>query len=343
MKADYKVPNEGYGSAAEFPIAPWTDLLRTAIKDLAELLDFVELSHSELDEAPMLDSAFPLLVPRGFAARMRKRDPHDPLLRQVLPLARERDAVPGFDRDPLDEIRRSQSGVIRKYAGRALLVTTAACPIHCRYCFRRHFPYADQSASRASWTDAIAALERARDVSEVILSGGDPLTLANGRLKTLIDKLERLDHLRTLRIHTRFPIVLPERIDAELRSILAASRLRTVVVVHCNNAQEIDASVERALAALHADGAMLLNQSVLLRGINDDAATLRALSERLLDAHVLPYYLHALDPVAGSAHFDVPEREALALAEEMRNALPGYLVPRLVRELPGELSKTMLT
>ena len=343
MKADYRVSNESYGSAAKFPIAPWTDLLRTAIKDLAELLDFVELSHSELDEAPIVHPTFPLLVPRGFAARMRKRDPHDPLLRQVLPLARERDAVSGFVRDPLAEFERSQSGVIRKYAGRALLVTTAACPIHCRYCFRRHFPYADQSASRASWADAIAALERARDISEVILSGGDPLTLANSRLKSLIDKLERLDHLRTLRIHTRFPIVLPERIDAELLSSLAASRLRTVVVVHCNHAQEIDASVERGLAALQANGVVLLNQSVLLRGVNDDAATLRALSERLLDAHVLPYYLHALDPVAGSAHFDVPEREALALVEEIRSTLPGYLVPRLVRELPGGISKTMLT
>jgi EF-P beta-lysylation protein EpmB len=343
LKAEIKVSNKGYGSAADLPIAPWTDLLRSAIKDLAELLDFVDLSRGELDEAPLLDAAFPLLVPRGFASRMRKRDPRDPLLRQVLPLVRERDAVPGFVRDPLDEIERAQSGVIRKYAGRALLVTTAACPIHCRYCFRRHFPYSDQSASRASWTDAVAALERARDVSEVILSGGDPLTLANGRLETLIDKLERLDHLRTLRIHTRFPVVLPERIDAGLLSILATSRLRTVVVVHCNHAQEIDAPVERALAALQSNGVMLLNQSVLLRGVNDDVATLRELSERLLDAHVLPYYLHALDPVSGSAHFDVPQLEALALVEKIRSTLPGYLVPRLVRELPGELSKTMLT
>jgi EF-P beta-lysylation protein EpmB len=320
----------------------WTHALQSAIRDVDELLDVVELDRAALDDLAVIDTEFPLLVPRGFAARMRKRDPRDPLLLQVLPLATERASVPGFVSDPLGEVARSRSGVMRKYAGRALLVTTAACPIHCRYCFRRHFPYADRLASKSSWAPALAELAKTADISEVILSGGDPLTLSNRRLEALITRLETLPHIDTLRIHTRYPVVLPERVDYGLLAMLSRDRLRTVVVIHCNHAQEIDAAVEHALAALRASGAMLLNQSVLLRGVNDDADTLRALSRRLSAVGVMPYYLHALDPVAGSAHFDVPDEEALALVRELRNTLPGYLVPRLARESAGELSKTIL-
>jgi EF-P beta-lysylation protein EpmB len=320
----------------------WTDSLRSAIRTIDELLDYLELERTDLAEDPIIDTTFPLLVPRGFAARMRKRDPCDPLLRQVLPIAEEHKRVPGFVRDPLDEVARSRDGIMRKYAGRALLVTTAACPVHCRYCFRRHFPYGDQIASKVSWAPAIEALAGAEDIREVILSGGDPLTLSNRRIEGLIETLEALDHIKTLRIHTRYPIVLPERIDAELLSLLANCRLHAVIVVHCNHAQEIDASVERALTELRACRVVLLNQSVLLRGVNDDLETLGALSRRLFDVGVLPYYLHTLDPVDGSAHFDVPRHEALALVTDLRKALPGYLVPRLARESAGELSKTIL-
>jgi len=320
----------------------WIHALQSAIRDVDELLAVVELDRGELDNPAIVDTEFPLLVPRSFAARIRKRDPRDPLLLQVLPLAAERAPAPGFVPDPLGEVERSRSGVMRKYAGRALLVTTAACPIHCRYCFRRHFPYADRLASKSSWAPALAELAKAEDISEVILSGGDPLTLSNRRLEALIVRLEALSQIDTLRIHTRYPVVLPERVDSGLRTLLSRGHLRTVVVIHCNHAQEIDAAVEHALAALRASGVMLLNQSVLLRGVNDDADTLRALSRRLFATGVMPYYLHTLDPVAGSAHFDVPDDEALALVRELRNTLPGYLVPCLARETAGELSKTIL-
>lgn len=320
----------------------WQTLLRTAIRDSGELFAFLELSRSQVDALDPAANEFPLLVPRGFAARMRKRDPDDPLLRQVLPLRSEREQIPGFDCDPLQELPVTRGGLISKYAGRALLVTTAACPVHCRYCFRRHFPYGEHTAARENWANALADLQSATDVSEVILSGGDPLSLSNRRLTELVGKLEEIGHITALRIHSRFPIVLPQRIDSGLLRLLADSRFDTVVVTHCNHAQEIDASVAVALRALRSTGATLLNQSVLLRGVNDNIATLCALSRRLLATGTLPYYIHELDPVAGAAHFRVPRPQACELAEEMRRRLPGYLVPRFVREIPGELSKTIL-
>lgn len=324
------------------PRATWQAALRSAFRDAAELFDYLELSAEQIAALEPAPSGFPLLVPRGFAARMRKRDVDDPLLRQVLPVAREHDRVEGFGDDPLAEREASRSGLVRKYAGRVLLVTTAACPVHCRYCFRRHFPYASQTASRDGWRSALAEIAASTDVTEIILSGGDPLSLSTGRLRELVTGLEGIDHVATLRIHSRFPIVLPERIDDELLELLARTRLSTVVVVHCNHAQEIDDAVTAALGRLRRAGATLLNQSVLLDGVNDDAATLCALSRRLFAAGVLPYYLHALDPVAGAAHFDVPQTRAQGLIEAVRSQLPGYLVPRLVREIPGRASKSPL-
>ena len=273
---------------------------------------------------------------------MRKGDPQDPLLRQVLPLAREQDDVPGFSGDPLAEAEVAHRGVLRKYAGRALLITTAACPVHCRYCFRRHFPYADQQTARDEWRPTVAALADDAEITEIILSGGDPLTLSNRRLGRLIEQFDDVEHLEALRIHTRFPIVLPERVDRGLLDLLATTRLRTVLVVHCNHAQEIDGAVDAALTNLRGFGVILLNQSVLLSGVNDDADTLVELSRRLFTTGTLPYYLHELDRVAGAAHFEVATSRALELVESMRSRLPGYLVPRLVRELPGTLSKTAL-
>jgi EF-P beta-lysylation protein EpmB len=272
---------------------------------------------------------------------MRKRDWADPLLLQVWPHAAEDAVVPGFGADPVREQGLGAGGVIRKYPGRALLVASGACPIHCRYCFRRSFPYQAQLAARGDWNAAIDELARLPGTHEAILSGGDPLSLSNRRLAGLLGKLAATS-VRTVRIHTRFPVVIPERIDDELVELLAATPLRTVVVVHCNHANELDDSVAAALRRLRRTVVALLNQSVLLRGVNDDAATLADLSERLFACDVLPYYLHLLDPVAGAAHFDVVAAAGRELIAQMRARLPGYLVPRLARETPGELSKTVI-
>ena len=323
------------------PSAGWQQALRDAIRTPRELIAFLQLDPGSVSA---LDGAmdFPMLVPRSFAARMRKGDPNDPLLRQVLPDPSERESVQGFHQDPLEEMRFASDGVIRKYSGRALLITTGACPVHCRYCFRRHFPYADQLASRQRWSRAVAALRREPDLTEVILSGGDPLTLTNDAIIELIRAVEALESVHTLRLHTRFPIVIPERVDRGLLKLLTETRMRTVMVVHCNHPNEIDTAVQSALLELKAAGVHLLNQSVLLNHVNDNEEDLAQLSERLFGAGVLPYYLHLLDPVAGTAHFDVAETRATALIAGLRWRLPGYLVPRLVRELPGEPGKTVI-
>ena len=318
----------------------WQRSLGEAIGTLQELLDALELDPESIDGFDPSLKEFPLRVPRAYVARMRKGDPADPLLLQVLPQRVERLDVPGFSPDPLRETGLARHGVLGKYSGRALLVTTSACPLHCRYCFRRHFPYADQVAAKERWGPALGELRRTPDITEVILSGGDPLSLGNRRVNELIRSIEGIGRVDTVRIHTRFPIVLPERIEPGLLKILAGTRLNTVMVVHCNHASEIDAAVRSALRAVARAGAHLLNQSVLLRGINDDADRLEALSRALFDCGVLPYYLHLLDPVSGAAHFDIPDSRGTELIAELRRRLPGYLVPRLVKEEPGEPSKT---
>jgi len=307
------------------------------VRNPAELAALLELPLDALGARGGAD--FPLLVPRGFVARMRRRDPDDPLLRQVWPRADEDELVPGFDADPVREQGLAAGGLIRKYPGRALLIASGACPVHCRYCFRRAFPYQHQLAARGDWDPAIEALRAAPETREAILSGGDPLSLSNRRLGELVAKLEDT-RVATVRIHTRFPVVVPERVDAGLLRLLERTRLHTVIVIHCNHANELDAHVAAALLALKAATGALLNQSVLLRGVNDDEATLVALSERLVECGVLPYYLHLLDPVAGAAHFDVEAAVGRRLIAALRARLPGYLVPRLVKETPGELSKT---
>lgn len=317
----------------------WQIALQDAVRDVGELARLLELTPSSL--GPAAATSFPLLVPRGFVARMRKGDPHDPLLRQVWPHRAELTAVPGFTADPVREQGLATNGLIRKYRGRVLLVASGACPLHCRYCFRREFPYAAQLAARGDWEPALAELRKLDDVREAILSGGDPLSLSNRRLAELLGRLAEAG-VETVRIHTRFPIAIPERVDAGLLELLGATRLRTVVVVHTNHANELDDDVAHALERLSAPLAALLNQSVLLRGVNDTVATLATLSERLFACGVLPYYLHFLDPVAGAAHFDVATDRGSYLIGELRKRLPGYLVPRLVRETPGELSKTVV-
>ena len=313
--------------------------MQNAVRDLVELARLLELPLDTLDALAPAD--FPLLVPRGFVARMRKRDPHDPLLRQVLPRAAEADVVPGYTADPVREQHLATDGLIQKYPGRALLIASGVCPVHCRYCFRRAFPYQEQLAARGGWDAALDALRARPGVREAILSGGDPLSLTNRKLGELVAKLEATS-IDTLRIHTRFPVIVPERVDAALLRLLGSTRLDTVVVIHCNHANELDDDVAAALGALKPHVDALLNQSVLLRGVNDTVDTLAALSERLFACGVLPYYIHLLDPVAGAAHFDVDAQSGRDLVAGLRARLPGYLVPRLVKEAPGELSKTLI-
>lgn len=299
----------------------------------------LELDDSLLAGARRAGRLFPLRVPRPFVARMRPGDPADPLLRQVLPLDAECAEVEGFGPDPLAETRDgTPGGLLHKYHGRALVISTSVCAVHCRYCFRRHFPYAERRAD----TDAILAhFRRDPGLVEAILSGGDPLSLSDDKLAALVAELEAIPHLRRLRIHTRQPVVLPSRVDDRLLGWLRATRLEKVIVLHVNHANEIDDEVAAAAAALRSTGAVLLNQSVLLRGVNDSVDAQCALSERLFEAGVMPYYLHLLDPVQGAAHFDVPEAEALRLFAGMQTRLPGYLVPRLARETPGAAAKTL--
>jgi EF-P beta-lysylation protein EpmB len=320
---------------------PWQRALRDAVRDPAELMHLLALDEALLPEARRAAEVFPLRVPRGFVARMRRGDPRDPLLAQVLPLGRELAPAPGYGADPLGEAQaHATPGLLRKYRGRALLVTTGACAVHCRYCFRRHFPYGD--AAEGQWAPALEAIAADPTLSEAILSGGDPLALPDRRLAGLARRLAAVPHLRRLRVHTRLPVVLPERVDDALLEWLCGTRLQPVLVLHANHPAELDDAVRAALGRLRAAGVPLLNQAVLLRGINDDAEVLCALGEGLFAAGVLPYYLHLLDPVAGAAHFDVGEAEARALVQAVRATLPGYLVPRLVRELPGAPSKVPL-
>lgn len=321
----------------------WQQLWRDAVRDPRELLELLGLEAigAQLSEAAA--AQFALRVPRGFVARMRVGDPDDPLLRQVLPLADEMRIVPGFALDAVgDGAARKATGVIQKYRGRALLVATGSCAVHCRYCFRRHFPYAEETAAREGWREAVAAIAADPSIDEVLLSGGDPLSLSTSKLAELTDALAAIPHLKRLRIHSRLPVVLPERVDAPLLKWLASLPWPVAFVIHANHANEFDASVDTAMAALRASGAQVLNQAVLLRGVNDSVQALAALSERSFAAGVLPYYLHQLDRVAGVAHFEVEDARARALHAELAARLSGYLVPRLVREIAGDTGKRPL-
>jgi EF-P beta-lysylation protein EpmB len=322
---------------------PWQRALQNAVTDPAELLELLALDARWLQPARAAARRFPLRVPRGFVARMRRGDPRDPLLLQVLPLREECDEVAGYGADPVGDLAaRAGPGLLQKYGGRALLVTTGACAVNCRYCFRRHFPYEQENASRDAFAPALDVIRADASLREVLLSGGDPLTLSDRRLAALFEELQAIPHLQRVRIHSRLPIVLPERIDDGFLAAWSRLQLQKVVVVHANHAREVDASVRAAVGALRDSGTTVLNQSVLLRGINDGPDDLVELSETLFDAGVLPYYLHLLDPVAGAAHFDVPLEASRQLIADVAARLPGYLVPRLVREDPGAPAKTMV-
>ena len=321
----------------------WKQSLACAITDPEVLFKRLQLATEPkiLATARLAAKQFKLRVTESFVDRMRPGDLNDPLLRQVLPLANELDAVPGYSADPVADLDfMVQPGLLHKYAGRALLVSTGACAIHCRYCFRREFPYTTANPKRDQWQFAINHVAADTSINEIILSGGDPLMLSNSALAALLKQCESINHLKRLRIHSRLPIVLPERIDPALCNIFAGCRLQIIQVIHCNHAQEINQSVTDAILKLNLCSSFVLNQAVLLKGVNNSYTAQVELAEKLTDIDVLPYYLHLLDRVRGTHHFEVSAAEAIILLDQVRNALPGYMVPKLVEEIPGQKAKT---
>jgi len=323
--------------------------MHRALTDPAELRSRLRLPLVDLPAAEAAAERFPLKISGALADRLIGADPGDPLLRQFLPLAEE--LVEGTDHpehpytaDPVGDLQAQRApGLLHKYRGRALIIASAACPVHCRYCFRREYPYSAASATN-HWDQVLSALGGDPTIHEVLLSGGDPLSLSNRALARMVSDLGEIPHLRRLRLHTRFPTVSPERVDDGLIELLGGARFAPVVVVlHINHPSELDTSgVDAALRRLRGAGALLLAQSVLLRGVNDREDALVQLYERLIERGVVPYYLHLLDRVRGAAHFEVPEPEAVQLVQALIRRLPGYMVPRLVREIAGEPAKTLI-
>jgi EF-P beta-lysylation protein EpmB len=319
---------------------PWQKALIEAVTDPKELLELLELDSNLLPKAISASTLFPLKVPRGFIARMQKGNRHDPLLLQVLPIHLEEQEIEGYSKDPLAETQFNPiPGLLHKYKSRVLLTMTGACGIHCRYCFRRNFPYADNNPGKLGWEKVIHYISQDPSIHEVILSGGDPLTLNDHLLSDFTQKLEGIPHLKRLRIHTRMPIILPERVCDAFTAWIKALRFKTVIVIHCNHPNEMNHEVKSALAKLTHAGITLLNQAVLLKNVNDHADILTELSERLFAEGVLPYYLHVLDKVQGASHFDIDHTRAIQLHHELTARLSGYLVPRLVKEIPGAVGK----
>jgi len=318
----------------------WQQALATAITDPTVLLEYLQLDPALLPDAQRAAGLFRLKVPRYFAELMEKGNSGDPLLRQVLPLGAELYSAPGFLEDPVgDEQKAVVPGILHKYRGRLLLIASGSCAVHCRYCFRRHFPYQENSACRDQWRQALDYIRDSKETDEVILSGGDPLTLSDGRLAQLIGMLSGIPHLQRLRIHTRLPVVIPERLTPGLAELLSGTRLNSVVVLHVNHANELGPELKTGLQRLREAGITLLNQSVLLHGVNDSVESLSRLSLSLFEYGILPYYLHLLDRVQGAAHFEVSESLARRLQQELRDRLPGYLVPTMVREIAGAPAK----
>jgi len=334
-----RVPQDTASSRSD-----WHRSLAGAICDPDVLIDRLGLPAALNGPARSAAELFPLLVPESYLRRMRVGDINDPLLRQVLPLGDERRESPGFVADPVGDTAAHQApGLLHKYAGRALLIATGSCAVHCRYCFRREYPYQQEPRRLDDWAPALDAIAADQSLHEIILSGGDPLMLTDARLAAMLEQLAAIPHLRRLRVHSRLPIVLPDRVTPDLLDLLRSTRLAPVMVVHANHPAEIAADCQEALLRLVQSGITTLNQAVLLRGVNDNADALAELCERLIDIGVLPYYLHQLDRVRGAAHFEVDESIGLELIAELQRRLPGYAVPRYVREIEGGSSKTVLT
>ena len=340
----------GLGLSASSALPPresiedaWKSALAKAVRYPDELIERLRLPDELRPAARRAARQFSVVVPESYLARIEPGNPDDPLLRQVLPMAEELEDAPGFTADALEESdARRAPGFLQKYHGRGLMILAGQCAVNCRYCFRRHYPYGDEPVSLEQWEPAFEAIEQDDSLTEIILSGGDPLLLSDRRIEAIAGRLEQIPHLQRLRVHSRLPIVLPERVNDRLTSLLTGSRLTPVMVVHANHPQEVTGDCAEALARLVQSGVTTLNQSVLLKAVNDDPDTLCSLSERLVNLGVMPYYLHQLDRVQGTAHFEVPEEKGRELIAEMLRRLPGYAVPRYVRELPGAPGKTPL-
>lgn len=321
----------------------WKQQFKNAIKNIDVLCDTLNLREEQLLLLKETNKNFPLRVPWSYVNRINKSDPNDPLLLQILPQAHEEINTPGFVNDPVGDLSSIKSaGLLQKYPGRALLLATSQCGVHCRYCFRQHFPYSNQNPRTNAWENSINELSKDKTINEVILSGGDPLILDDSELSKLAKKLEQITHIRRLRIHTRLPIVIPDRINESLFNWIDKLSLKIVIVLHINHAQELNSYLSSKLQDLSKTNCTLLNQSVLLKNINDNPQTLINLSEALFSTNVLPYYIHLLDKVQGSAHFEVNEARAISIMREVSSRLPGYLVPKLVKEVAGQTSKTIL-
>ena len=314
----------------------WQQQLAQSITDPDELLRILQLPEELRNQAQRPANSFPLRVTRDYLSCIKKGDINDPLLKQVLPVEEENHSPEGFVTDPVGDMHASPlPGLIHKYQGRVLLITTPACAIHCRYCFRRTYPYHESSANKDNLDFALKHIAEDPTIHEVILSGGDPLTMSDERLESLVHRIESIPHVTTLRIHSRLPVVLPARLTAAFKRILDESRLNAVLVIHCNHPNELSDNVTLALQQLSSSKITLLNQSVLLKGVNTEPAVLIELSHRLFSSRVLPYYLHLLDPVSGAAHFHIDDKAAVQLHASIKKELPGYLVPALVREIAG--------
>jgi len=323
---------------------PWQIALSSSITDPKILTDLLQLNISDLPLMQAADKDFSLKIPRAWIEKINPADPYDPLLMQVLPIAAELKPVAGFEMDALQEIKSSPvPGLLHKYASRVLWIIAGSCAINCRYCFRRHFPYHAHKQAQMDWQKALDYIASNPEVNEVIFSGGEPLILPDAVFSKLVAKLGKIPHIKTLRIHSRMPVFIPERLDQDFLRWFVSDRFKSVLVVHVNHPNEIDAVFAKKMQALRKKGIVLFNQSVLLKGVNDNALVLKNLSERLFfECGIQPYYLNFLDKIKGVAHFAVTKKQARALYQELLGLLPGYLVPKLVIEIPGRGSKVPL-
>ncbi len=318
----------------------WQKELANVVTDPKELLELLSIDANKYLQHFKARQLFPVRVPRPFIDKMIKGDINDPLLKQVMPLNNEFLVTDGFSTDPLEEHDTVAKGLLHKYKHRVLMIVKAGCAINCRYCFRRHFPYQDNSPSKADWQEALSYIAEHTEINEVIFSGGDPLMANDEHLRWLVEQIENISHVKRLRLHTRLPVVIPQRITPALVNLLESSRLKATIVLHINHPNEINTELDNALAPLITARTPLFNQSVLLKGINDDAQILSALSEKLFDSGIQPYYLHMFDKVQGVAHFEVDEQVAINIVNKTMAILPGFLMPKLVREIAGEANKT---
>jgi L-lysine 2,3-aminomutase len=329
-------------SNSDCQVNSWKSQLKTAFSCAESLLQYLQIPAEEYHQLIDNNPNFAVRVPIAFANKMSKGDINDPLLLQALSVQQENIEISGYTDDPLQEQQDHRPGLLHKYHGRVLLLLTGSCAINCRYCFRRHFPYQTSRKELNNLESNLNYIARHSQIKEVILSGGDPLLISDSQLAELIQKLEEIEHVKYLRIHTRLPVVIPDRVTANLVHLLANTKLTTSLVIHSNHPNEIDQLTGRKLQQLVQSGTAVFNQSVLLKNVNDSPETLQLLSERLFQYQVTPYYLHLLDPVKGAAHFDLSKQFASKLMRQMRSRMPGYLVPRLVREEPNQPSKTLI-